>query len=56
VRLGGKRGDEDRVGRHHLVEARPYLTRMATECIGAVAMELFERSEVEGPTTERSRL
>jgi hypothetical protein len=35
VRLGGKRGYEDSVGMHHLVEARSYLTRMATECIGS---------------------
>jgi hypothetical protein len=27
----------------HLVEARPYLRRMATEAIGAVVMEAFER-------------
>jgi hypothetical protein len=31
------------LGTHHLAEARPYLTRMETECIDAVVMELFER-------------
>ena len=32
---------------HHLAEAKPYLARMATECLETVLMELFVR--VEGP-------
>jgi hypothetical protein len=31
------------LGAHHLVEVKPYLKRMETECIGTVVMELFER-------------
>lgn len=28
---------------HHLVEVKPYLTRMEVECIDTVVMDLFER-------------
>ena len=31
------------VGAHHLAESKPFLTRMETECIDTVVMELFER-------------
>jgi len=31
------------LGADHLVEAKPYLTRMETECIDTVVMDLFER-------------
>jgi hypothetical protein len=29
------------LGQHHLAEAAPYLTRMETECIDTVLLELF---------------
>jgi hypothetical protein len=31
------------LGADHLVEVKPYLTRMEVECIDTVVMELFER-------------
>jgi len=31
------------LGADHLAEVKPYLTRMETECIDTVVMELFER-------------
>jgi hypothetical protein len=31
------------LGADHLAEAKAYLTRMETECIDTVVMELFER-------------
>ncbi len=31
------------LGADHLVAAKPYLTRMETECIDTVVMQLFER-------------
>jgi hypothetical protein len=42
------------VGRMHRTAFKPYLQRMAAEAIGTVAMELFERIEVEGQMPERS--
>jgi hypothetical protein len=38
----GVQGHGDIVGRVHPTEARPYLTRMATEDIATVAAEAYE--------------
>ena len=41
------------LGNHHLVEAQPYLTRMETECLDTVVMELFERLDQPRPSSHR---
>jgi hypothetical protein len=36
------------LGADHLVEVKPYLTRMEKECIDTVVMELFKRVDEDG--------
>ena len=38
------------LGARHITEAKPYLTRMETECIDTVIMELFERVRTPPPS------